>query len=321
MTLPATTRVRYSFIKILVGSDLAGRRLPLMSARSANPGPVVWLTGCCHGDEVCGAVIIQEIFRRIKKRLLRGELHAFPLMNPVGFETATREISLSNEDLNRCFPGDSKGSLGQRIADRIFTTIMATSPHLLIDLHTDWTQSMPYTILDRKLDGAGNNAYQTAKTLATQTGFICIQENDDLTNTLSYNMLARGVPAFTLELGEPYVINEENVRYGVDAVVNILAAMEMFAPNPEPAAFPWPAYDGSRLYQYSDRPYSSKSGIIRFLAKPGDRIKQGQPFARIVNTFGKHQETLKANADAVVLGHSDNSVVFPGMPVMAFALS
>ena len=65
----------------------------------------------------------------------------------------------------------------------------------------------------------------------------------------------------------------------------------------------------------------NQSGIIKFLARPGEEIKQGEPFARIINTFGKHQETLKAGSDAIVLGHSDSSVVFPGMPIIAFAIS
>ena len=293
-----------------------------MSAVSKNPGPVVWLTACSHGDEVCGIVIIQELFRRIRKQLLCGSLYAFPLMNPVGFETSSRNITLSHEDLNRCFPGDTAGTLGQRIAHHIFTIIMDTSPDLVLDLHTDWKQSIPYTVLDQLPDDSCKDSYKKARSLALNTGFVCIQENEKLPTTLSYNMLLHDVPSLTLELGEPYVINEENVRYGIDAIRNLLVGRGMMLPNDSATSFPMPEkYRGGKLFKYSDRPYSSKSGIIRFLAKPGDEIKQGEPFARIINTFGKHQETLKAAKDAIVLGHSDSSVVFPGMPIMAFATS
>ena len=51
-------RTRYSFLKILTGSDLSIRRLPVMSVSSRNPGPVIWLTGCMHGDEVGGLIVI-----------------------------------------------------------------------------------------------------------------------------------------------------------------------------------------------------------------------------------------------------------------------
>ncbi|MFH0983051.1 MAG: hypothetical protein V2A79_16150 [Planctomycetota bacterium] len=78
-------RIRYSFLEILTGSDLSRRRLAVMKAQNLQPGPVVWLTGCIHGDEVGGIVVIQEIFKRLRKSsLLKGELQAFPLMKSVG---------------------------------------------------------------------------------------------------------------------------------------------------------------------------------------------------------------------------------------------
>jgi predicted deacylase len=127
------------------------------------------------------------------------------------------------------------------------------------------------------------------------------------------------VPAITLELGEPYVINEKNVEYGLGAIWNILAALDMIEPPQERFTYPVPpAYSAGRLLRYSDKPYSSKSGILRFLAQPGDEVKRGQPLAGIVNAFGKQEETVRAVHDAIVLGHSDTSVVFPGMPIMAF---
>lgn len=114
-------KFKYSFSPILTGSDLSRRRLALMEAKSENPGPVIWFTAAVHGDEVGGIVIIQEIFKKLKKGpLLKGLLYAFPLMNPIGFESATRNIPVSEEDLNRAFPGNPSGSLAERIADTIF---------------------------------------------------------------------------------------------------------------------------------------------------------------------------------------------------------
>jgi hypothetical protein len=58
--------------------------------------------------------------------------------------------------------------------------------------------------------------------------------------------------------------------------------------------------------------------LARLLAR--EEVRKGQPFARVVNAFGKHQETITAINDAIVPGHSDSSVVFPGMPIMAFGI-
>ncbi len=318
--MKSRVRMRYAFIRILTGSDLSIRRLPMMTADSREKGPTVWLTACIHGDEVVGMAVIHEIFRQARRKLLRGIIHAFPVTNPIGLETSSRKITLSREDLNRSFPGKPEGTLGERLASRIFGTIVDSGPDLAVDLHSDWKQSIPYTLLDRRPAGTERNTYERTKRYARTTGLVCILESDELHNSLTHNLLARGIAALTLELGEPFVINEENVRFGAEAIWNLLAQLEMVQPADPPFRYPLPEAYAGRLLGYSERPFSSKSGIARFIAKPGEEIRQGEPIARIVNAFGKREETICALEDGIVLGHPDSSVVFPGMPIMAFGI-
>jgi len=315
-------KIHYSFKKIMTGSDLSHRRLPLMTAESANPGPLVWLTACGHGDEVSGIVVIQEIFKNIRRYLLRGSVHAFPLMNPLGFEAKSRHITMSREDLNRSFPGSPNGSLGERIAHRIFSEIIDGKPTLVLDLHNDWIDSIPYALLDNDAKGKHKAAYKEAIRAGKETGLCLIIDAEELHRSLSYNLLMHDIPALTLELGKPYVVSESNVTYGIETIWNILSYLGMMPSRDIPFRYPLPDVFGQgKLLRYSDKPYSSRTGIIRFLAKPGEVIKAGQPLARIVNAFGRHQETMTAMKDAIVLGHSESSAAFPGMPIMAFGVS
>lgn len=316
-----TTQVRFSFLPLLTGSDLSRRRLPLMRAVAPATGPVVWLTACSHGDEVGGMVIIQEIFKRIRKRgMSAGALHALPLLNPVGFETASRNIPPTGEDLNRSFPGDPAGTLGQRIAHKIFTTIMETGPALVLDLHNDWINSIPYAVLDPDPGPPHRATYQQAVEWTEATGFLTIRETQEVRATLSHSLLRKGVPAVTLEMGQSFTVNERHTATGVAAIWSILGRLGMVPPGDEPARHPLVDTLQGRLLNYSDQPFSSTSGIIRFLVKPGQLVRKGQPIARSYNAFGKLQETLHALNDGVVLGHSDSSVVFPGMSFMAFGV-
>ncbi|MBU2520620.1 MAG: succinylglutamate desuccinylase/aspartoacylase family protein [Proteobacteria bacterium] len=75
------------------------------------------------------------LFKSIRRRLFRGAVQAFPLMNPLEFEAVSRHITMSREYLNRSFPGNPNGSLGERIAHRIFSTIIVVTPTLVLDLH------------------------------------------------------------------------------------------------------------------------------------------------------------------------------------------
>lgn len=293
-----------------------------MTARSETPGPVVWLTGCCHGDEVGGIVIIQEIFKKIRKKnyLKKGAIYAFPLMNPIGFETASRHITFSKEDLNRSFPGNPKGSLGERIADIIFKTITDMKPALVIDLHNDWVRSIPYVLIDSDAEFSNKSACRKTETYAMKAGFPVIKDTEILHKSLSFNLLKKNIPALTLELGESYIVNEKNILYGVKSIENILVHLGMARPLGDNQEYGTPEKWRKRILRYSDKPYSSTSGIIRFTVKPGETVDKGRPIAKIYNTFGKLQETIKAKENGIVLGHADYAVAFPGMPIAAFGV-
>ncbi len=314
-------KFRYSFLNILTGSDLSHRRLPYMHAVSRRTGPTVWLTACCHGDEVGGIVVVQEVFKRLKKiPLEKGALHAFPVMNPLGFEAAARHITLSEEDLNRSFPGNAAGTLAERIAALIFEKIAETTPTVVLDLHNDWIRSIPYAVLDAPADSKTTAVEQKAIALAAASGFLVVTEPNPLRRTLSHSLLREGIAALTIELGESYVVNETNVEFGVQSIFNVLRELGMVANTVPRFEFPLPFSRPEKSLTYSQAPASSTCGIIRFLVRPGASVKQGQPVAKIVNALGKLQETIRAHHDAIVLGLTDSSVAYPGAPVMAFAL-
>jgi predicted deacylase len=313
-------KFHYSFLKIVGGSDLSRSRLPYMEADSGRRGPVVWLTACCHGDEVGGIVVVQEVFRRLRKLPLRsGAVRAFPLMNPLGFEGRSRHVTMSGEDLNRCFPGLPGGTLAERIADRIFTRIVETEPSVVLDLHNDWIRSIPYVVLDSSDSETSADVRKQSEEIAVVTGFPVVREVTPTRRTLSHSLLHRGLSAVTVELGESHVVNEQMVDFGARAVFNVLSHLNMLREDWEPFRYPLPYEIGTRPMEYVSQPVSSASGILRFLAEPGDVVQRGQPIAKIQNAFGKLRATLCATDDALVLGHADSSVAYPGGPVMAFA--
>ncbi|HLD28170.1 MAG TPA: succinylglutamate desuccinylase/aspartoacylase family protein [Patescibacteria group bacterium] len=317
-------KIKYGFINIMTGSDLSVRKLAVMSAKSNNPGSVVWLTGCVHGDEVGGIAIIQEIFKKLKTQpLIRGSIFAIPIMNPMGFETNSRHIAMSEEDLNRSFPGQKTGSLAERVAGKIFSIITDTKPNLVLDLHNDWINSIPYTLIDPR-PAKQREAYEITKKIAHETGFLVINEQEidddarELKKTLSGSLINQGIPALTLELGESYIIDEKNVIEGVKSIWNILSYLQMVEPDKQTFKHHSTVGWENKILNYSHLPTSSTSGIVRFLIKPGEVVKKGQPIARVYNVFGKLEETISANRDGVLLGNSDSVVALPGVPLMAF---
>lgn len=323
----AQQKIRHSFIKILTGSDLSERRLPLMEAKSVNEGPVIWLTACAHGDEVSGIVVIQEVFRRIQRKpLLKGTIFALPLMNPIGFETKTREIPLSGQDLNRAYPGDERGSLAERISHRIFTAITSTKPDLVLDFHNLWKRSIPYTILDPYPGIRHRDVYMRAKAFAKMSGFPIVGEQKkgmdayNWNNTLSGSLMLAQVPALSIEIGESFIVNETLVDFALKSLWNILSSLGMISSPGKPFHYDVPHRFRGKILKYSQHPRTSTSGVIRFLLEPGMPVSKGQPVAKIYNAFGERLETLRSLSDGLVLGHEESSVGFPGLPIMSFGI-
>ncbi len=300
-----------------------------MEARSASGGPaaespLIWITACCHGDEVGGMVVIQELFKALRTHPLRcGTVRAFPLMNPIGFDQCSRLLPASGEDLNRSFPGDPAGSPAQRIAHFLFEQITKPVPDLVLDLHNDWIRSIPYSVIDAGGDEIDKRLREATIAYAGTLEFPIVGESEMVAGSLSHSLLSRGIPAVTLELGESHVVNEANVALAAGAIWSALASLAMVDPTgpfPPPPPLPLPVSPGE-LLRYTDRPLATKSGIARFLCQPGQSVECHQPLVRVVNAFGRVQETLRAPSAALVLGHADSSVVFPGTPLVALAVN
>lgn len=311
-------KIHRGFVPILTGCDLSRRRIPRLEI-DAGDGPCVWLTACAHGDEVGGIVAVHDLFHQLRKSgLKKGRVCAFPLMNPIGFDVCSRHITISEEDLNRSFPGNPEGSLAERIADTIFQAILKTKPTLVLDLHNDWTRTIPYTLLDtnsKNLNPSHPGMRKKLLKLAAATDFPLIEEPDPLRRTLSHTLIQFGIPSLTIELGESRVVNETNVALGVRAIWEMLATLDMVdsAQTTERGKATPPLI-------YSSDPLCSTSGILRFLCEPGQIVKQGQPLARVHDAFGRILETLKAESDALVLGIADSSATFPGSHAVALGL-
>ncbi|MDH5718066.1 MAG: succinylglutamate desuccinylase/aspartoacylase family protein [Spirochaetia bacterium] len=317
-------RIKQKRLSILTGSDLSIKRLALIEHDSGLNGPVVWLTACIHGDEVGGIAIVHEVLSFLRKNpLLRGKVFAFPILNAMAFEVGTRDIPITNEDLNRSFPGSMRGTVGERTAHKIFSTIVDTHPTLVLDLHNDWLRSIPYIILDSgKIES--KESYKIAAKIGRKTNLPLVKEpfsqksNELVNKTLVGNLLLNDIPALTLELGTSQIVDEKHVSLGVYIILEILKSLQMIDVNlkmPEEIKNNF----SNKIYIYNDKPYFSQTGLIRYLAKPGQLILKGKPFASLYNVFGKLTETLFVENDSLILGHNDSSVGIPGNPVAAFA--
>jgi len=311
--------IKKTGIPLFQGIDMTTRKLPMLVADSGKPGPVIWLTAAIHGDEVTGIAVVQSVFQRLEYYgLKQGIVYAFPVLNPLGFEMASRSEPFSEDDLNRNFGGDEDGTPSERQAFLIQKTILKTGPDLVIDLHTDSMNSVAYSIVD--MFNEPDPGRETRTALARDLGFAWAYDTTEsagyeVKTSLAGYLAAQGVPAVTVELGGPMVVIEEFRKRGMDAVWNVLFNRQMVEQPPND----YDAIDQRESFVFFERVRTQSTGLIDYRVRPGDVIRKGKILGKIRNVFGETIETIRSPETCVVFSHEDQSVVFPGQDLFTLA--
>jgi predicted deacylase len=108
--------------------------LPVFIRSAKLPGPSVLISGGVHGDEINGIVAVKQMLEDALFVPIKGTLIFIPLVNVYGFLSNSRTFP-DGRDLNRSFPGSSKGSLASQIA-YILTHQIIPQIDYGIDFHT-----------------------------------------------------------------------------------------------------------------------------------------------------------------------------------------
>ena len=78
------------------------------------PGKTLVVTAGVHGNEYVGIQAVRELIREIQPLELSGRLLLVPLVNESGFYQGTHLIPADGKNLNRCFPGSTRGSTDRK---------------------------------------------------------------------------------------------------------------------------------------------------------------------------------------------------------------
>jgi predicted deacylase len=311
--------IKNTFLPLFKGVDLSTRKLPLITITAPQPGPTVWITAAIHGDEVTGTAIIHSLLSKLQTHpLLRGTLYSIPILNPGGFETVSRREPFDEADLNRNFPGDPHGSTAERHAHIIANAIIRSHPDYVIDLHTDSNNSIAYTIVD-EIFKQDPNPIKSAITLTQTLGFPWAFDKGytdyDPKTSLSGYLMTQNIPAVTIELGGPMVVNEYFRKRGLDAIWHFLAALNMvYQKTPAKLISTIPT---TALY-FDERIHCDHTGIIDYRIKPGHKFNQHQIMGKIRDIYGKEIATIRAPRQGILFSHEDQSIALPGQNLFTY---
>ncbi len=194
--------------------------IPVEVVHGRKEGPVMLVCGGIHGDEINGVEIVRRLLRSKTINSLRGTLIAVPVVNVFGFLQQTRYLP-DRRDLNRCFPGSEKGSLGGRIAALFRDEIVGHATHI-IDLHTGALHRTNLPQIRAQLSTGSET-----ERMADAFGAPVILNAELREGSLRHYAQSRGIPVLTYEAGEALRFDEWAIVPGVQGVLRVMRRLGM----------------------------------------------------------------------------------------------
>lgn len=294
LTAGTLTRMTWRAGESLYGSAIP---TPVLVAEGIEAGQTLCLTGAVHGDELNGIEIVRRVMYSLDPEKLTGRVIGVPIVNLQGFERHSRYLP-DRRDLNRFFPGNPRGSSASRIAHSFFEQIIRHCD-ALVDLHTG---SFHRTNLPQL---RANLLDESVLALTEGFGGLVILHSTGGEGTLRASAVRAGVPAVTLEAGEPLRVDDKAVEHSVKSLYSLLDDMGMYKRRSFWGT-PEPTYYGSMWVR------ADKGGMLLGDVKLGKRVKEGDVLGTVTDPITNVQQDILAPQSGRVIGMALNQFVMPG---------
>lgn len=272
--------------------------IPVMVARGIKDHPVVGITAAVHGNELNGIPVIQRLFSSIDPKQLEGVIIGVPIANIPAFNALERRY-IDGVDLNHIMPGVANGNASQVYAYRLMDRIFKHFDYLL-DLHTA-SQGRINTYYVR-----ADMSSEVTRQLALLQNAQIIVNNPPSDGTLRGAVAELGIPAITLEVGNPNIYQKKLIRSGLAGIDNVLSHLGMFSDQIESEGIE------SVICKKSYWLYTNSGGLLTVNVELMDLLKKGDQIATIRDVFGNVIEEYFAPEDGIVIGKSVSPVNLSG---------
>ncbi len=291
-TEPGTKR--YYWLNLV--SDGLGNpiSIPLIIARGSQPGPVLGLTAAVHGNELNGIPVIQRLFTEIDPDELKGTIVGVPVVNVPSFVRKKRRFN-DGVDLNHIMPGKAGGTVSELYAFRFVDRLVRHFDYLL-DLHTASQGRLNSYYVRADMD------QQATKNLALVQNADIIVHNPPLDGTLRGAADALGIPAITLEVGNPNTFQRRLIRSGIVGIHNALCHLGMIDDEGEAAD------KETLICNRSYWLFTDAGGLLSVPVKLLDKLQADQTVATLRDIFGRKIKDYLAPEAGIVIGKSDSPV-------------
>jgi uncharacterized protein len=287
-------QIELPFAKVVTG---ATESLPVKVINGRSAGPNIWLSAAIHGDELNGIQIIRRVIRDLDAKNLRGAVIAVPIVNPLGFITQSRYLP-DRRDLNRSFPGSTRGSTASRLA-HLFMDQVVSHCSVGIDLHTATNHRINHPQIRADLDDGPT--LKLAKAFGAPFSIHARLRDGSLRQAAT----EREKRVLLYEAGQAHRFDDRAIEAGVVGVMRVLRALGMIDTR-LPRARP------TRLIRRTRWVRARRGGIADIQVGLGEHVVSGQLVASISDAFGMRPTQVTAAETGWVIARSLRPLVNSG---------
>ncbi|WP_373486570.1 succinylglutamate desuccinylase/aspartoacylase family protein [Blastomonas sp.] len=288
-------------VAIAVSNTATGipANLYVRAMHGSRPGPAIFVSAAVHGDEIIGTAVVQRLLAKLDPTTLAGTVLFMPVVNIFGFMSHSRYLP-DRRDLNRSFPGSTKGSLAGQLAHKFLREVICHCA-LGIDIHSAAVHR--YNLPQIRIEPNKPDLRE----LAMVFGAHAVIESPLRPGSLRDIAREAGVDMLLMEAGEALRFDELSIRSGVNGVLNVMAHLKMIKPHPEASQVVIPARSTRSMWVRAPR-----GGVCSLQKKSGDAVNKGDVIGRVADIFGYDPLDVRAPIDGIIIGHAVLPVVNQG---------
>ncbi len=275
--------------------------IPVYIFNGKEPGPTILLQGGLHGDETNSIELVRRMLIDKSYKIHRGCVIVVPLLNIFGFLDFSRE--LHGKDVNRSFPGSTKGSLASRLAYYLMKEI-TKNVDFAIDYHTGGAQRSNYAQIRYTPQDERGKALADIFNAPFKFGSKLIPKS------FRNECFKHEIPVIVYEGGESLRLNEHAINQGIYGTLRVLRYFNMIDETIE-----IPLQNDAVEIIKKSWLRARAAGIFNPKVKNGASVKKGEIVGFIMDTYGETKFSVKSPKDGYIIAKNNFPVVNLGDPL------
>jgi len=282
-------------------------------------GPTALFTGGNHGDEYEGPIALLDLARTLEPAEITGRVILLPMMNYPAVRAGRRTSPIDGGNLNRLFPGKPDGTITQKIADYVVSTLLPQAD-VVVDLHSGGKtlEFVPYAACHRLPHDPALETRCAAAMQAFNAPYSMVMLELDAVGMIDTEAEARGKLFVTTELGGGGSTTPHTVAVAKRGLRNVLHHVGILPGAVEMRPSVQLDMPDERCFVTSEH-----AGILEFMVELGDSVTEGDLIARVYDTerSGWRPVEYTAYRDGVVAGRHYPGLVQSGDTLAVIAVS